>query len=351
MLKTIFKARKRKAERPVLKEHEIKIVDACNRYFLLTPHQINRLLYKGGVQNRYSQLRALATDKYLQVVNLGRHNPYGRAPIAYALGSAGRTVLMKLGNDVPKRLRIYATKGETTDGKDEDIPMHRPHTLAVNDFLIAAELVSNPHISFFRFVHEKTLFSQRLPVVLPSGKATSIAPDAFIEFRISDSRGRHRACLIHEEDLGTEHRPAWTNKILAHLECMKGMYQDRFDVKRFAFTVHTTKGEDRLEELCQWTEKVLLDQNVGKAIRNSFYFSSFSAETASPNQLFIAPVWYRAFRERPLPILQVALDEVESDSDTDRVTVLPPRHISDKIRITLKFQEEQEAYADLLLPD
>jgi hypothetical protein len=294
--------RNRPPKRPqstyTLTQRDEQIIQALNRFFYLTTEQVTRLFYKKGSHTSvYGILSRLATNGYTAQQ---RYAVLGKGErLVNSLDRQGRSHLAKLGFDIPTRLR----KSEKPTS-----PLFYGHTLAVNDFLIAAELLARDTevIALESFVHELTFKREPIRVPRDGGKLLNVAPDGWLDFTITDRSGRGQACVLYECDRGTEEQTFWRAKVAGLLLATRGAYQERFGTQSLTIAV-TTPSTKRRAQLIRWTEAELKKQQASQAISEVFHFTSHPADTTDPRTLFLSPVWYRPFDEQPYPLLEVHL--------------------------------------------
>lgn len=276
---------------------EDAILRAVGRYHYLSARQTTRaLVYSpGSLTLIQSKLKRLVDAGFLQRIFLPRANQHaGSSPLVYSLASRGRHYLQDMGLSAPSRQR------PSEEAERERSLLFLPHTLAVNDFLIAADLLSlrYPEVSLEGMIHERGL--RREPVyVSEKGRIVPIVPDGWIDLLLS---GNLQMCLVLELDRGTVEQRAWRRKIRSLLAYARGPYQERFGTTSLTVAVVTTAGEKRLGSLLRWTEAEIGTDCGGDA--DLFRLTGISAEEASPEAIFGQPVWYRPGDEAPVPLLE-----------------------------------------------
>jgi len=153
-------------------------------YFTHLPHilttvQVTRLLYsKGSAKYVSAKLKILTQQKFLHRLERETIN----LPYVYCLGVRGIWHLHSLGRYIP----LFHPSEHTTHR-----PMFLRHTLAVNDFLIAAATLPTiaPDISVHEIKHDLTLKLTR----------TRVIPDGWIDFRLQQ---KTQLCIWLEMDMG-----------------------------------------------------------------------------------------------------------------------------------------------------
>jgi Replication-relaxation len=140
---------------------------------------------------------------------------------------------------------------------DRPSPLHLWHLLALNDALIAFEVLcrTDPRLTLERVQSERLLRQLAPRVTLPDGRTTTVVPDAWVDLVIA-----HEAMGIALElDRGTEEERQWRRKIAALLALAAGPYRAAFDADSMTVAVLATSGERRATVLRRWTESELTD--------------------------------------------------------------------------------------------
>jgi hypothetical protein len=157
-----------------------KLRFALGEYGFLTIQQLTALLYKQGSRT-YVQDTMKALKDAGDVLSFGGRGT--NLPVIYTLSGNGRRYVARLGQPRAARFRLTETQAKADNGYF----LH--HTLAINDVLIAARLLSQamPEIILNRVYHEREL-QRKIAVTLPrAGKETRqiyLEPDASLDFRI-----------------------------------------------------------------------------------------------------------------------------------------------------------------------
>ncbi|MGE4053436.1 MAG: replication-relaxation family protein [Vicinamibacterales bacterium] len=280
--------------RPFLTAADEALLRSLLRYHFLTSQQLCRLHYSSGsLTYVQSRMKALTDKGFCQRLWLPRPGPRGSSPSVFTLGRTGLRHLERLGVDVRVRFRPSEHR--------EHSYLFLAHTLAVNDFLIAAELVARNHqgLAVASMLHERDL--KRAPVLVeaPDGKRMSVVPDGWLDLRID---GTFQICLALELDMGTEEQRAWRRKVRGLVAYANGPYQEAFGTRSLTIAVATTAGEKRLLDLVRWTERelaALREEHQG----DLFVVTSFYPATTSPGSLFFSPRWVSPFAEHPVTLI------------------------------------------------
>ena len=306
-----------------LKPHHLRILTAIFHHHFMTADQVTRLLYSpGNASTVRAMLVQLERAEYLTTRYLHRTTPVGSLPKLYTLDRDGFNLLKKQGLDMPKRFRRLEDKDTTST--------FLPHTLAVNDVLIAAETLTKryPAITLQRSFHELDL-KQEKPIAVTVEKRSSegniihdkdsnalmetirIVPDLFLDFRIHqpEQEKPYFCRMFLEIDLDTEGQKKIRQKVRAFLEFVKsGECFKRFGTKTPTVGfVNAEGGEKRRTELKAWTEAEL------KSTKESHFWTEMFVFTSLPDKpsvvdgevLFLSPVWYMPFDNKPTVVIGV----------------------------------------------
>jgi protein involved in plasmid replication-relaxation len=274
-----------------------KILLALALFGYLTVEQLTRVCFSPG---SLSYVRALLKS----LVDTGFAVALGGSavhlPLVYTLSRTGRQYAAVLGAAPHPRFR----QAEEQDKSHN--PYFLKHTIAVTDVLIAAKLLSErvPAIQLSRLYTERQL--KRKIYVPLSDKPVCLEPDAAALFRVTE----------------TWLDPPETYENFFHIE----VYRTHLREKRFKHKINTYAAyaasprhtalfhtpalaiavfcaDDHLaESLKQWTAEVLQEgQQVELAER--FFFTSRNPATASPEELFLSPVWEQPLSSAKTPLL------------------------------------------------
>lgn len=276
------------------------LLAAVGRYFYLTARQTTRLLYAAGSLTRVQTLlKELADDGYCQRLFLPRPSAHGRVPAVYTLGRLGRTHLAALGVDVPVRLRPSAER--------EHRYLFLDHTLAVNDCLIALDLLARrvTAITIRTMLHERTL--RRMPIVVrdADGREASVIPDGWLDLRVTLPDGTYRTCIALEIDRGTTEQRAFRAKVARWVAAADGPYQEIFGTDLLTVAIVATPGEGRADELLRWIATELTSLRRPDAA-DLFLVTAVDVAAVDPATLYCGPVWRRCDQEAPAPLIEDA---------------------------------------------
>ena len=297
----------------ILKPHHGRILETVYKYHFLTVEQVTRLFYSPNtIADVRKVLNALSQAGYLMFLYLPRATPLGAVPKIYTLARTGINHLKQHGYDVTTRFHPVE--------QEEKSYLFLKHTLAVNDFLIAAQTLEKkfPAITLHAFIHERVLKREE-PIRVTFEKITvegktvldkdekpvvetvRIIPDAFLDFRIAqpEKEKTYRYCMLLELDRNTTEEKSFKKKIRALLTLAK---DDKLCIERFGAKIPTIAfanavgGERRREQMRHWTEQELRKSKEPHFWTQLFMFTDVLEDTAIDNErLFLSPVWYMPF--------------------------------------------------------
>jgi len=189
-------------------------------------------------------------------------------PYVYCLGIRGIRYLKSLGFDIP----VFHPSEHT-----QHTPQFLTHTLAVNDFLIAATLLpSTTHeITVHNIKHDLTLKHTSHPVI----------PNGWIDFRISTHT---QVCIWLEMDMGTMVQKPFRKKISSLLDFSKEGYTHAFGTPSLTIAFATPSGEHRMRKILTWIEQEL---TIRQAERDAdlFRLLCIPKQDLCSEQLFLSP--------------------------------------------------------------
>ncbi len=259
------------------------ILQSIYTYYYLTARQVCRLHYSHGSFTRAEKLlKELRDNGYLQWDAVPTKRRTGSSPAYYMLAKRGIAYLRKLGFDVS--ILPYPSE------KREQKSLFIPHTLTVNDVLIAACLLEKtmPDIRLAAMKHE--LFLKRT--------MKGVVPDGWLDFRLHE---KEQVCLSLEIDRDTEGMKVIKQKIHALVSFAKSAYQEVFQTPSITVVFATIGGRERLGNLIKWTEQTLIDLHQTQEA-DLFRFAAIPQGELDPQWLFFASVWRRPFDTTPLPL-------------------------------------------------
>lgn len=276
------------------------VLRAVFRYYYLSSRQLCRLLYSpGSLTYVQAKLKQLTDAGLLQRIWLPRPAAHGSAPSVYTLARKGLNYLAGVGIDVDRR-RYRPSE------QREHAYLFLEHTLAVNDVLMSAELLSRvqPEYTLARMLHERDLKRRPVQVQDDDGRMIAVVPDGWLDLRV---KAAYQVCLALELDRGTEEQKVWRRKIRGLLAYANGPYQDSFQTKSLTIAVVATSGDKRLLQLLRWTESELTarhEQGQG----DLFVFTAIRPNAADLADLFFSRRWYQPFGDQPIALLDPVSD-------------------------------------------
>jgi hypothetical protein len=263
----------------------------------LTAAQVTRLLYaSGSLTYVKAQLKALV-DAHLALSIGGRGT---NLPLIYSLTGKGRSLASTLVRQPTRRFR-------PAEAREKQMNTYfMRHLLAVNDVLIAARLLSEAHpdILLTRMYREPEL-RRRIYVDVPA--KICIEPDGSVQFLITE-RGQEAPQtwedFFHIEVYRTlppvEHR--FKEKIQGYVTAVdSGQHETLFQTPALSIAV-IAQTEQMKAILKYWTEEAVAEmERVEEG--DWFFFCSLNTASASPEEMFLSPVWEQAFNTAKTPLL------------------------------------------------
>ena len=285
-----------------LGQADTRILSAIVRYHCLTAMQVTKLLYaRSSLTRVQTKLKRLTDAGYLTRDRIPTRPTEGSAPLYYAVSRTGLAHLASLGVAVPPPTRVYQVH--------EYSYLFLAHLLAVNEVLIAAELLcrEHPQLKLARVLHDQEL--KRRPVyVTEHGARRAVIPDGFLDFEVHTEPG-YRAPICLELDRGTERQKDVRAKIRALIAFGRGPYQEAFGRRSLTVCLIASPGTDRLGKLRAWTRAELSELRVTDAEADVFRLAAFALDwhvpedaRPTPAELFLEPRWYRVVDDNPVPL-------------------------------------------------
>jgi len=264
----------------VLQTAEEKTLRAFSIYPYLTVEQLTTCLYSSGSARYVSaKLKALTERKLLHRLTRETIN----YPYVYCLGIQRIRYLQKIGCDIP----VFHPSEHT-----QHAPMFLRHTLAVNDFLIAASKLPSisPDIAVAEIKHDWTLKRRQKDLV----------PDGWIDFRIGE---RIQVCVWLEMDMGTMDQKPFRRKIASLVAFSKQGYTEVFGTPSLTIAIVALEGEQRRTNILAWIQRELTELQR-EDVADLFRVLSVSHEDMTPEQLFLPNICYRPFDKTMLPLVE-----------------------------------------------
>ena len=171
--------------------------------------------------------------------------------------------------------------------------MFIPHTISVNDFLIAASLLP-------RVAPDICLHDMRTEGLLRRTIKGAVVPDGWLDFR----RGKEQTCFLLEVDRGTEDVKVFKEKIRSLVRFSKTAYQEVFQTPSITIVFATTTNSLRLQNILTWTNQTLSEMYETQEA-DLFRFAAIPEGELDPAWLFFEPVWTVPLGDTPLPLLDL----------------------------------------------
>jgi hypothetical protein len=188
------------------------------------------------------------------------------------------------------------------------------HTLAVTDVLIAAQLLSQttPGITLNRIYTERAL-RRKISVTLestPHSRAIYVEPDASLDFFITEMWHETPETwqdFLHIEVYRILPPAEWRFKQKIHgyvTYATAGQHEALFHTPALSLAVFAAT-DTRAQTLKRWTEEALAELKRPDE-GDMFFFGSMDVAKASPEEMYLTPVWQQAFRDAKTLLLVLA---------------------------------------------
>jgi hypothetical protein len=285
-----------------------KMLLALAAFDYLTAAQVTRLCYaKGSLTYVKAGLKTLVESGFAVAVGgRGTHYPrvYTPTGTGYAFVSAAQ--------GIPQGRRVRPREEEKKAANQYFLQ----HTIAVNDVLIATRRLTknNPAIVLNRLYLEREL-KRKIYVAVASPLSTRtthqhnslatrqmcLEPDAAVDFSL---QGKWRE-FFHLEVYRTHLREyRFKYKIQAYVSyAASSMQQKLFQTTSLNIAVLCSSSH-LAETLQRWTEEVLGAVRQPE-LGERFFFTSVDPASASPEELFLTPVWEQPFSDTKTPLLML----------------------------------------------
>jgi hypothetical protein len=276
-----------------------KILSVLGEFDYLTANHITRLLYAPSSHAHVrKQLNALVAAKL--VVPLA--SKLVMQPRVYTLTGKGYAQLARQGMAYSRRVRP----------REEKVKAHNfmflKHTTAVADILIAARLLTkhNPDIVLNRLYLERELKRKiyvPIPVLIGDGKRERremcLEPDTAVDFVIHGEWQEFFHIEVYRTHLREERFKQKIHTYAAY--AASTIHQELFHTASLNIAVFCASSQ-LAERLKRWTEEVL-QQGQLPQLGERFFFTSSDPATASPEVIFLSPVWEQALSTTKTPLL------------------------------------------------
>jgi hypothetical protein len=265
-------------------------------YGYLTAEQLTRLLYAPSSLSFVRKKLQFLVARGLVLALPGR---VITLPHVYTPTSKGYTYLAELGVQDTKRVRPVDEREKARN------LLFLQHTLAVNDVLIAARLLSqtHPNIVLTRLYTEREL-RRKIYVSIP--EKICIEPDASCEFSITETW--HEAPETWDDFFHIEvyrHLPRearFKQKIRGYvISVASGKHEALFQTPALSLAVFAATDQIAML-LKKWTEEAL--QGIHQPEQGErFFFRCIDPATVTPDELFLSPVWKQPYSTAKTPLL------------------------------------------------
>jgi hypothetical protein len=267
-----------------------KILIALAEFDYLTAAQLTRLLYsEKSISFVRKKLASLTAAGF--ALALPRRSV--TLPRVYTLTSTGSAYAAALGIQDARRVRPVDERDKARN------LLFLEHSLAVSNVLIAARRLSQTHpgIVLSRMYTERQL-KRKIYVATP--ERILLEPDASCVFTIQGNWEDFFHLEVYRNLPPAEWR--FKQKIQGYVTyAVSGQHEALFQTPAIGIAVIAQKDKVT-PTLKRWTEDVL--HKTGKPERAGlFFFCSLDPGTASPEELFLAPIWEQAFSATKTPLL------------------------------------------------
>jgi hypothetical protein len=306
-----------------------RLLVALATFDYLTPSQAARLLQKEKSLTYIREtFRSLAAEKLV----LSLDGRVVTMPRVYTLTRKGRAYAGMLWKPITgKRFR-------PSEEHDKARNLYfLQHTLAVNDVLIAARLLvqTTPGITLTRMYTERAL-RRRIYVVIPKERTDGgepalrqicLEPDAGLLFRVTESWHNPPETwedFIFIEVYRTLPPAEWRfkQKIAGYVNHVgTGRHKALFQTPALSIAVMTASeqtSEQMAATLKRWTEEALHAIKQPEQGVRFFFRSLADTATASPEEMFLSPVWEQAFSTTKTPLLALEGSQTSRENDASR---------------------------------
>jgi hypothetical protein len=286
-----------------------KILLALARFGYLTAEQVTRLLYADSSHAFVrKKLKSLVAQDLVFTVG-------GRAvnvPLIYTLSGKGRQYVSQLGTPTTKRFRPAEEREKTANG------FFLKHTIAVTDVLIAAYRLTQtvPEINLTRIYLEREL-KRKIYVRVPSGESKTagqpvcLEPDAAVDFLIQDTWQEFFHIEVYRSNLREDRFKHKIHTYAAY--AASEIHHELFQTPSLSIAV-LCAPDSLAATLKRWTEDVL-QEIAQRDLGEQFFFTSSDPATTRPEELFLTPVWEQPFGDAKTPLLMLAEEKEEAQTN------------------------------------
>jgi hypothetical protein len=277
-----------------------KILIALAEFHYLTARQLTKLFYAlSSLAYVQKELKDLVDSGFA----LALPCRFVNMPTVYTLTGKGYTYTTALG--LPQRKRVRPAEERE---KAQNV-FFIQHTMAVTDVLISARLLSQTHPDILlTHMYTEQELKRKIYVTLPVQAAGDtrqqqtlcIEPDASCEFTLQETVQDFFHIEVYRNLPPVEWR--FKQKIQGYVASLDtGKHEALFHTPALSIAVFAQTGT-MADTLKQWTEEALQEMKRPEE-GEMFFFGSVNATTASPEELFLFPVWEQAFSTTRTPLL------------------------------------------------
>jgi Replication-relaxation len=298
---------------------DTEILQAVWFHHFITAEQLlrHRERSSNGLPKMQEKLKWLYEQRYLDRFSQPRYQQHGSLPFVYLLASNG---IKYLSDQCGIEAHVYYWPSDNAKRSPLDVP----HDLALNEVLIAARHLEKfePHVLLSEARHEWMLRQETYKVTLYRKSQTQLipetvhfTPDGFLDFRITAGNQPQQACILLEMDMNTHQKPRFQKKIASYVAFInEGLYKQTFKTSSVVIAFVTPTGEKRREQMKLWCEEQLQATPVYHSSRQPtngmddaslFLFGSVPSGGLHPPNVFLSPVWYAPFDNKPQALLVI----------------------------------------------
>jgi hypothetical protein len=222
-------------------------------------------------------------------------------PVVYTPTTTGYRAAAALGMPEAKRVRPVDERDKAKN------TLFLQHTLAISEVLIAATLLAktHPQIALSHLYTERSL-KRKIAVILPDTQRIYIEPDAACEFLLTETW--HTPPQTWQDFFFIEvyrHVPMesrFKQKVKGYVVSVDtGIHEALFKTAALSIAVICETSQQAVL-LQRWTEEALTE--MGRVAEGEqFFFTSSNPATATPEALFLSPVWEQALGTAKTPLL------------------------------------------------
>jgi hypothetical protein len=315
------------------------ILQALSVFPYFTSEQLSRYL---ELNLRYIQdnLKTLTDAKFILPLTPTKQLRVGSLPYVYTLAAKGRKYVASEGLEDALETRTdtngeeYKTRFRPSEERKKTFTLL--HSIAVSEVLLKAKLLTReePSIALTGYVKERGFEVSPLRVTVSKGgreRVVSLSPDLWLDFELDE----YRYCFLIEVNLTPVEQKRWRHKVASYLASLaeykrrfetdilvvvtfiespvnfpKGKRTGRTSFENMRFQEEERVRTKRMQDMLRWTERELSARNVPGA-SDHFLFTTVDLNSASPRDIFLAPLYRTPFSQGSEPLIPLA-EEAES---------------------------------------